>query len=39
MKKNIRIDRISQEIFQRLCGVSKETFEDMINMLEEAWHK
>jgi DDE superfamily endonuclease len=39
MKKNIRIDRIRQETFQRLSGVSKKTFEDMINILEEAWCK
>lgn len=37
MQKNIKIHKISQEIFQRLSGVSKKNFEDMINVLEESW--
>jgi hypothetical protein len=37
MKKNIKVHKISQEIFQRLSGVSKKTFEDMINLTEEDW--
>ncbi len=37
MKKNIKIHKISQEIFQRLSGVSKKTFEDMTHLLEESW--
>jgi len=37
MKKDIKIHKISQEIFQRLSGVSKKTFENMINLLEEDW--
>lgn len=34
MKKDIKINKISQEIFQRLCGVLPNNFDDILGLLE-----
>lgn len=39
MKKIIEIKKINQEIFKRLCGVSRGNFEKMIELLKKDWHK